>query len=218
MIFPNAATGVKKIYTAQLLSLAAGAFGVISALIAVFTIAAGSAQQSKEAVAAGLGMAGIVAIGVAVLAVVVYVLMLTGVFNASKDDGSFKAALYVILIGLVISVVGMIFSSVGIIKGLTQIAVEIANLLATVYIIMGVRNLSRKLKNVGMETTGSGMLRLTVVLYALSLIAIVLSLLLRGSEGTVASSVCSMVAAALHIVKDIFLLLYFKKASQMLNG
>lgn len=217
MTFPNAAKGVKRIYTAMLLSLIAGAGSVIVALIALVTIAFANADDNTAAAAAGGGMLAILALGIAVLSIVVYILTLTGVYSAAKDDGSFKAALYVILIGIIISFVGMLLKDISLIYFLTQFAVEIANLLSAVYIINGIRNISRKLNNNEMTFAGGNVLKLIVVLYALSAVSTVLGSVFYGKDGTVLSSVFTMIAAALHIVKDIFLLLYLKRANQMLN-
>lgn len=99
MRFPNAAAGVKKIFTAEILALIgaiATVIGTISALIAV----AAAANNSTGGTAVAGGASVIFLLGAGVLGIIAFIMNIIGINSAAKDEASFKTALICVIVGI----------------------------------------------------------------------------------------------------------------------
>ena len=215
MRFPNAAKGVKKIFTAEILALIAAIVSVIAIIMAVVTLAGAEADSDAVTLGAGLGMA-VFIIGASVLFIIAFIMQIVGVSNASLDEDSFKTAMICLLIGIGASIVGGIFSSNATVQSITQLVTRLMGLFVTIFIISGIIKLADKLNDGVVSTKGSNLLKLITVIYALALIADLIVLILGGYTASVVAGVIAIVAMILDIVKYIMYLSYLAKAKKML--
>ena len=109
MKFTNAYQGVKKIFAAEILSLICSICATVTLALPVVGVIA-AANNSQGGTVASLGGFAVLAIASMVLAIIAFIFKLIGVNKASKDEPSFKIALYLILAGIAVSVAGGIFN------------------------------------------------------------------------------------------------------------
>lgn len=215
MRFPNAASGVKKLFTAQILGLIASVATIIGLIFLIFTAAAADANAQGGAVAAGLGT--IILMGAsAVLILIGSIMTLVGIIQASKDEGAFKTALIAIIVSLVAAVIAGIFSSNGLVQSICQIIQNVMNLAVTLFVINGVTNLAEKMNNTEVWSKGRNLLKVIVCIYALSLIASFISLIFGGIFMSVTAAILALVAAVLDVISYFLYLSLLNKGKKML--
>ena len=215
MRFPNAANGVKKIFTAQILGLIASVAMIIGLIFLIVTAAAADANAQGGAVAAGIGTIILLA-GAAVLVMIGSIMTLVGVIQASRDEGAFKTALIAIIISLVAAVIAAIFTSSGVVQSICQIIQNVMSLAATLFVINGVTNLAEKLNNTEVWSKGRNLLKVIVCIYALSLIASFISLIFGGIFVSMTAAILSLIAAILNVISYFLYLSLLNKGKKML--
>ena len=215
MQFPNAAKGVKRIFTAEILKLIAAVVSIIGILMMIITVAAAKVDSESGTIAAGVGTAVLLS-GAAILALIGAILALVGIINASKDEGAFKTALILVIISLIAAVVGGIFSGNTTVYSICQIVQNLMSIFVTVFVIRGITNLAVKIGNDEVAKQGKSLLTIIVVFYALSLIANILVLVFGGMFASVLGGVLAVVALVLNIIAYIVYLSLLNKGKNML--
>ena len=153
MKFTNAYQGVKKIFAAEILSLICSICATVTLALPVVGVIA-AANNSQGGTVASLGGFAVLAIASMVLAIIAFIFKLIGVNKASKDEPSFKIALYLILAGIAVSVAGGIFNSNATASSIFSALGEVVNLGVTIFIIQGIKNLAAKLGDEKMVKKG----------------------------------------------------------------
>ena len=215
MKFPNAYSGVKKIFSAEILEIIGIACLFIAALFSLTTVGA-VAGGSKNGALASLGGAALFGLAGGVLAIIAFIFTIIGINSASKDEPVFKPAMAIIFVGIIASIVSSVSSlasSSGILHDLASDFSSVASILVTYYIIQGIISLANKLSNSEMADKGKSICTLVMTVFALYLIAQVLSQFVVA--GTV-SAIVAIVAAVLEIVQYVIYLTYLAKAKAML--
>ena len=204
MRFPNAYSGVKKLFTAEILELIAAVLLVIM-LIAV---GAGSTGEiSADASTAAVGVAGGLAIIAAILAIVAVVLNLVGLNQASHDEQkSFRTAFFFALIELVASALS---NFLGDKTDIFDLVVKICTIGVFVYTVGGISNLAKQYGNNKMVSLGNKILILEVILVALTAI---LEHLPKGNAANTAAAISSILTIVVYVIY----LVYLSKAKKML--
>lgn len=215
MKFPNAAKGVKKLFTAQVLSLIASIATIIGIILLIVTGVAAKANSEGGTAAAGIGTIVLMA-AAAVLVLIAAIMSLVGIIQAAKDEGSFKTALFAIAISLVAAIVAAIFSSNGTVQSICQVVQNIMSIAVTVFVITGVSNLADKLNNAEVSQKGRNLLKIIVCIYVLALIATIISLIFGGTFASVTAAILALVAAVLNVVGYFLYLSLLSKGKNML--
>ena len=215
MKFQNAATGVKRIFTAEILKLVASVVSIIGVAMMIITLAAAESKAEGATIAAGTGTVILLAVA-AVLALIGGIMALIGIINASKDEGSFKIALVAIIISLCAAIVGGIFSQNSTIQSICQIVQNLMSIFVTVFVIQGVSNLAEKVGNDNVAAQGKTLLSIIVAVYALSLIANIIVLIFGGMFVSVTAGVIAVIALALNVIGYIVYLSLLSKGKKML--
>lgn len=215
MKFQNAATGVKRIFTAEILKLIAAIVTVIGIVMTIVTVAAANANSQGGTIAAGVGTVLLIA-AASILALIGGIMALVGIINASKDEGAFKTALILIIISLIAAVVGGIFYQNTTVQSICQIVQNLMSIFVTVFVIRGITNLAVKIGNDEVAKQGKSLLTIIVVFYALSLIANILVLVFGGMFASVLGGVLAVVALVLNIIAYIVYLSLLSKGKNML--
>lgn len=213
MKFPNALSGVKKIFLAELLAM----IGTVLMFVALIMGVIVGLKQDLV----GLGGATIVAIIAGVLLVISYILNIVGVSKASKDEPAFKTAIYVIVFGIVYSIITTTFSSVVEKSGLQEFSSliqDLINLVTMLFIVTGIRNLAEKLGDRAMNAKGERIMKIAYVMEIIIFVTRAVSMFAFSNNDVVGTAVviAAVVAAILNIVIYILYLLYLGKAKKML--
>lgn len=215
MRFPNAAKGVKKLFTAELLTLIASVATIIGVILLLVTKAAAKAKSESGAAAAGIGTIVLMS-AAAVLLLIAAVMSLVGIIQAARDEGAFKTALFAVCLSLIASLVAAIFSSNGTVQTICQIVQNIMSIAITIFVITGVGNLADKLNNRIVSQRGRNILKIILSIYVLALIATIISLVFGGSFASVTASVLALVAAILNMIGYVLYLSLLSMGKNML--
>lgn len=222
MRFPNAAKGVKRIFTAQILQLIGSVCAVIGGLIFISGGATALLTKGSNAgAAAALGQMGIALvffIGYGVLALIAFIMQLVGIINAKNDEDSFKSALVCLIIGIIVPVIGGFFvRSAPVVTSLCASVGNLMTLFVTIFIISGIIKLADQLNRGDVSTKGSNILKIIIVIAGLSLIlSIVSSFMLTNTAIAVTALILLAVAMVLSVVQYIMFLTLLAKAKNML--
>lgn len=223
MKFPNAANGVKKIFTAEILSLISSVcvFVTIVLMLAALASTAGAVSDGSDgaAVSALASGAGTVVFGIAtvVLAIIAFILNIVGITKASKDEESFKMALYALIGGIILSVIGSAFTNVnGYVSSIMQALQVVADLLVLLYVIQGVRYLALKLNRPDIDQKGQNLFKIIFCVLVLQFIARMVVVIFGGQAASVTAAVIALIAVVLSFVQYILYLAFLAKAKKML--
>lgn len=217
MRFPNAASGVKKIFTAEILALISEILLLIAGVLVV--IALGAAQNNaNDSLALGtLAGFAIFGFGATVIAVIAFILKIVGISQASKDENSFKTAIICLIIGIVGSLVYSIFqTSSPTVASIGNLIYQLMNLFVTIFVISGIIKLADQLNDGVVSAKGSTLLKLITVIYALTIIANIIVLILGGYAVSIVAAIIYLIALILTVVQYIMYLVYLANAKKML--
>ena len=213
MTYPKAYNGVKKIHTAQVLSLISSILGFVVAILGILGIVFLPSTEGGSIVFALIAL--IVGLIAAVLAIIAYILEIIGLKNASHDDNSFYTAFIFAIIGLVLIVLSTIFSVLKVANGfgddIATIFTEFSSIIICAFVTIGVRNLASQL---GQDARSVAILQ--AVILALAIIANIISLL-TGNAAVMVSGIIALIGAVLTIVFAIVYLVFLGKAKKMLK-
>ena len=110
MKFPNAANGVKKLFTAEILQIIAAVALAAAAIMSLVMLANAANENAGATLGFGAGTL-VFSIGGAVVSLISFILTIVGLVKASKDDNGFKTALAFIILAVVATIVGSCFQS-----------------------------------------------------------------------------------------------------------
>ena len=215
MKFPNAYAGVKKIFTAEILSLIAAVCSTIALALTATTLIA-AASDNETGTLASIGGLAVFGVAVIVLAIIAFILQLVGTINGSKDESAFRIAMFLIIAGIVISGASSFFSNNATAKSILTILSDAVSLGVTVYIIQAIKNLAERLTNSEMMAKGDNIFKIILIIYALIIIARIITLIFQNTAGVVAAVVFIVIAGILEVVQYVLYLMYLAKAKKML--
>lgn len=213
-MFPNAAKGVKRIFTSEILSLIAVGVSIISGILGLAAIGAATVDSETGAFAA-LGGAGVVALISGILLIIAFIMQLVGLVNASKDEPAFKISLYAVIAGIVLSFLSSIFSKNAVLTGIFNTLSTVAQLIVTLFVIFGIINLANKMGNKDVADRGNSLIKVIACVYIIAAIVILVSALLGA---TVVASILSIAGNVLMIVAYIVFVILLAQAKKMLEA
>lgn len=224
MRFPNAANGVKKLFTAEILALIGGVLLLAAGVAALIMLASGKVmeQSSLEGIGAAVlasgGAAVFFLLAAVVLFVISFIINIIGLAKASNDDGSFKIALFAVIVGLAVTLLSTLFSSNSVVSSLLTSLESVAELVTTIYVIQGIRNLAVRLNNGQMDEKGNTLFKVMLAVILLGFISRIIITIFGGQIwASIPAAVLQMVSGVLSIVQYFLYLSYLGKAKKMLN-
>ncbi len=220
MKFPYAAKGIRKIFTAEILSLISALLGGIGA---VLFLTASGVTNKDENLAATLGLIALILIIPAVLIFIIAAIMnIVGYLQAAKDEEGFRKA--------VVCTVFSIFFSFGYYLFINQsgffgwlgtafnVISQLLGLLVVLFMLGGLINLSAKCDRPDMVGTGASILKSLVVLYIISFIMTCITRYFKETAfSTTLIAFLSGFAIILSVTVYICQLYYLGKAKAMLK-
>ena len=210
MTFPNASSGVKKVFIAEILQLIATLLLLVTGALGIG--AAGAAMGGSEAGTVGFGIGALVGgLGSVVILIIAYIMNILGLFQASKDEPTYlRYAFIATIAGLVISLIASFLSSANPdIAGLLNSINGVVTLLIFFFTIIGIGILAQKLGRNDIFSLGNKVQWIIAIV-------IVIGVILRFVGGT-AGGILAIASLVMTLVAYIMFLLYLSKANRMLQ-
>ena len=215
MRFPNAFSGFKKIWLAEILMLLAAVIGIIL----IFVIAANGTLVGEdeivinEAAKTPISILGIVS---AVVALVAFVLNLVGLIIARKDDSGFRIALLVTVLGIIASAVSAIWSTnAGLVKWMDTLT-TIFSMFASYYVLTGIANLADQIPDAATKALALKSRTLVEGSFCATVIFKLIISIFKIPDGSTLYTILSIVALLLELVSYILYLRALSKGKKML--
>ena len=216
MKFPNAAKGISKIFTSEILALIAAIATGVATILAVVMYASAKTNSTAGAAASGIGML-VLGLGASVLLVIALILKIVGVVQASKDEDSFKMIIYLTIFTLIVAVVAAIFSRVTFLSNIANAVSSIGSFVTTLLIILGIGNLGVQVGNDEVIDKCSSQFKLILGIGIVALLARFFCIFLPTVPAQGIVIALAVVALVLSITQYILYLSLLSKAKKMLN-
>lgn len=212
MNFSNAKEGIKKIYSAGLLTLIGLILMLTSPVLLLLFNVSGSGNDIGGWVALVTMILGI--LGGVVLLIISFVIEIIGVRKASKDENGFKAALLFIVAGIALAVLGGIFraDTYPVPNSIIAILSEINSFAVIAFIIQSVRNIADRKNNGEMSRSGQKLLLIAMIIYGLIIVVRII-----GFFPLLDQNIISIIVTLLSLCVTVLYLNYLKKALKMLD-
>ena len=219
MSFPNAAKGIKRIYTAEILKLIGYICLILAAIVGVVALAAPGDEASGAAETLSLGGfigAIVLVVAFAILMITAFIMNLIGYINARNDNENFKTALVFLIVGIVFTGISVFVIN----NGLSSILYSLSTLsetLSTIFVIAGVMQIARQLGREDISKKGTTVLKLIITTEVISFILSFISTFLRGGTTEIVSTVLLLASLLVTFIKYIMYLLFLSKSKKMLQ-
>lgn len=219
MTFPNALTGVKKLYTAQILALIAVIALLLVSLLGLGVKETVNVEEIDAATAVTGGGILLLALAAGIISIIALIMNIVGLKHAKLDEGAFRTALILTIVGLAVSVVSTaVESSNAVVSSFISIAANVLSLAASIFVIKGIVNLAAQLDREDMVEKGNSLLKIIVCLNVVSIAASIVSSSMTVQTESNASLIIAIVASVVSIVSCIVFLSYLSKAKKMLEA
>ena len=219
MSFPNAAKGIKRIYTAEILKLIGYICLILAAIVGVVALAAPGDEASGAAETLSLGGfigAIVLVVAFAILMITAFIMNLIGYINARNDNENFKTALVFLIVGIVFTGISVFVIN----NGLSSILYSLSTLsetLSTIFVIAGVMQIARQLGREDISKKGTTVLKLIITTEVISFILSFISTFLRGGTTEIVSTVLLLASLLVTFIKYIMYLSFLSKSKKMLQ-
>ena len=218
MKFPNAAKGVKKLFSAEILYLLSV---ILIGVVSVITEIINNKMTNVTNAVAVLILVGFIAGGV--LAVIAFILQIVGLVQASRDERAFKGVILLTVFGIIVSVIGAFFSKDSFINSLSTTINSVVSVISIILIILGIGNMSLRLERQDMIERGGRIIRIIVWLAIISIIMNLISIFLpqniddASDLAKVIILSLTVIALMLNIAEYVLYLSFLSKTKKMLN-
>ena len=216
MKFPNAAKGISKIFTSEILALIAAIATGVATILAAVMYASAKTNSTAGAAASGIGML-VLGLGASVLLVIALILKIVGVVQTSRDEDSFKMIIYLTIFTLIVAVVAAIFSRVTFLNNIANAVSAIGSFVTTLLIILGIGNLGVQVGNDEVIDKCSSQFKLILGIGIVALLARFFCIFLPTVPAQGIVIALAVVALVLNVIQYILYLSLLSKAKKMLN-
>lgn len=199
--YPNAAKGLKMIFTGQILSIIGMVLTVLGAAMTVASMLAG-----------GSGAVGIVAILGLIAVIAAYVMEIVGLNKASSDDANYRIALGAAIAALVVSILSNVIPS-DFISTLLSIVTTLLNFVVVNSVCQTSGNLLHSLGNDTLANRGATVSKIYFICTIVSVVCTVVGTIPFLND---LSSLVSLVAAIVALVGYIMYLTFLSSGSKAL--
>ncbi len=213
MKFPNAFSGSKKLFVAEILTLITAVLTIIGALVAFGSVKSGSLD--------GAFGGGALIIIAGIVAIIAIVFQFIGVTECSRDEPKFKTALAALIVNLVASVISSFTK--GTLSSVFSGISTLASICAIYFIITGFISLADKLGNGEVSSFGKTVLIISVGVLVVSAVLSIITGIITPSEITLDSlssykttRILTLIASVLSLVQTVVYLLFLNKSKEML--
>lgn len=211
MKYPNAYSGMKKIYISEIIALIAS---IIMVICSVFLMAC---YNDPDLIVETwiFSAAVLVVLGVFVFS---YILQIIGIVRATKDEPAFRVSLIAIIAALVITVLECIFfEGNDVITFILEIASDVAQFFLVHYIIHGIMHISEHLGRDDISKKGKRIFTVIYIAIGFEIIVRIFEMIFGKELGEQLSMPFGIVANILKVVEYILFLSYIVKAKKLLK-
>ena len=211
MKYPNAYSGMKKIYISEIIALIAS---IIMVICSVFLMAC---YNDPDLIVETwiFSAAVLVVLGVFVFS---YILQIIGIVRATKDEPAFRVSLIAIIAALVITVLECIFFEGNhVITFILEIASDVAQFFLVHYIIHGIMHISEHLGRDDISKKGKRIFTVIYIAIGFEIIVRIFEMIFGKELGEQLSMPFGIVANILKVVEYILFLSYIVKAKKLLK-
>lgn len=205
MKYHNAYEGIRKIFTAQILSIISIGLLFLSSLLIILSLP-------------GPVVSAVFSVGATVLSILALILELIGLKKASYDDGNFNTAFVIAIAMLIIACVNGLIGAVTV-----GTASDFANIFSTVlgffiifYIIEGIKALAGQLYNGEMVTRGKNIVTIFAAVYICSIVCNLVTVFVKNPAVIGIFGFISIGVLVAQLVAYILYLAYLSGAKTML--
>lgn len=210
MTLPNAYSGVKKIFIAEILQIIGSVLAIIS-LVSVLGVAGVYVETGNANGVVGLAaMAGVFALLAAGLAIIALVLNLVGLKQASKDepDRMGKAFVFAIITLILSIIVGVCQNMHWGAAGFFNTLSSLSQMCTIIFTIMGVSEVTQNISRQDVADMGPKIIVISVIAIVAAIIA--------GIIGNVIGGAAAIVSLVLMIVAYFVFLVFLGRATSAL--
>lgn len=219
MKFPSAYKAVKKLFIAEILSIAVSVVALVAGVLAIVGVANpnGSALIS----------AGTLALVSALAMIAVFVLQLVAMIQGGKDADGFKTALWVTLIAIGVSIASGVLQSIEATKGLTVLIsvlnafVDVAHVIVIYVVLTTIAELASALKNETVAEKGRRLAFYVILMFAASILLSLVPSFFNADKlpdfVKVMFAVFALVAAVIELLIYINILVFYKRSLRTLK-
>ena len=214
MEFPNAAKGLKKIFLAELLLLI-GAVMVVCMLILLasngINLKTNGDVLRDRLAATGMTVPMVVySVGTIVLLLVGLFLNLAGIYQASRDEGSFKRAMWATLLSIVVSVVGsFVQRSNPAVADWLDMIVTICTMMTSLLVLDGIIRIAGSIGNTEVSDLAKWCSKFIIFPFVFSLVGELLIAIFALNESAIA-----LVSAAVYLLDAVAYIMYLRVLSK----
>lgn len=215
MKFSNAAKGVSKIFTAEILGLISFVLIGIGGIVVIGTAISNGEKVSDIAVNSIVSGGILFAIGYIIMAVGA-IINIVGLVQAGKDEPFFKYALYAMIIYFIVSLIVNIAFGTSNYQDDASNGAPLLNLIVNVLVIQGVINLANAKQDAKVASKGLLIFKLYIAVAVLEIIAYIISVVTQSTTVAVVVLVLAIAALVLGIVRYFMYLSMLSNAKKML--
>ena len=216
MTFPNAANGLKKIYTAEILALVAALCTGLMLIVTAFTISSAESFNLSGVATGGIFLL-LFGFAAFVLMVLALIFELIGINSAKKDETGEKKNFAIAFICVIVSICvnfvgGALSTAVPFMSTILTTAGRLLELIATYYVLYGISDFAERLGQNGLAEKSKAMVYKLCFIYCVSILCNVLFSFLSSKLGMIISLLLSLVVLLFSIVYYILYLRIIKEA------
>ena len=217
--FNNACRGLKRVHGAEMLTLGSEALMFAAMVISLFVPVSAEALRTGEITP--VNMIWLIIMAAAYLLMIVsFITKLLGFGLAGRDEHDFIHTCWFLLLPLVITVgiavAGQIEPELRLDK-ISEAVQDLAEIMATVYAVKGIRNLARKLGDSEVHAKGKRIFFVVVLSLIVSLALTLASILLNGEAMERVSTGLEAAGYVLDVAAFFMMLVYVHRAVKMLE-
>ena len=169
MTYPNAYSGVKKVFTAQILILVGAILAFIVAVAGAMATTDGTPSEVAGGAAMGAAIgAGALASVTAILMFIAFIINLVGLHQAGKDEHYFRTAFNLTIAGIAVAVIHAAVSETA--ASGVQIVSDLLRILVMIYVIYGIIEIAKAIGDEKLQKKGRTLLTFITVLMIISIV------------------------------------------------
>lgn len=206
MKYPNAYSGVKKLFTSEILNIISAVLMFVAVLLALLD---GKSKLPDVDSAQFWSLAAFVLLSAAT-GIAAFIIQIIGLNQARRDEWYFNKALYFVIICMVCTLV-MTFTA-GTVNSIFAAVDEVFTLLVNIYAILAIFTLAEYLKDTVIQKTGKIMIVVITVLFGIALI-------LQIAAGFVPrkAEILEVIKSGFEVLGYIVCMVYFGMSKKMLG-
>ncbi len=218
MQFPNAYKGIRRIFTAEILTMISGIILLLvltvgSGVLDEFT--AGDMTTVSGPVLAVASISGLASI----FALVAFFMNIAGISDASKDEESFRRALIWLVIGIGASLVGSLATNMNeIIASFAGIISSLCEYMINYNVVTGIIHLAERMEDEHVSALGQKTIRLLGIVYAIVIIIQMVMIVMTVNANSAAQNASVAVAVAVSVIAGIISMIAYVIYLRVLAG